>query len=147
MLPTVNRVPPRLSVALLLSRPAAAAAWLCLALAACGDGGSPSGPGPSGPRISLARVNTEFLACTDPCGARLTYEARNAETQEPVAATLTIGGDGWHQPQVRTTLPAGQATFTWEYPRPKMSGTIYRLKVCPEVGVCDLVTATVHLPE
>ncbi|HEU4558714.1 MAG TPA: hypothetical protein VFS20_12730 [Longimicrobium sp.] len=142
----MNSVSPRMAVERFFTR-RAGAAGLCLFLAGCGDGGSPSGPGPTGPKISLTRVKADFLACTDPCGVRLTYQTRRADTSEPVAATLTIGGDGWHQDRVTTTRPAGQATFTWEYKRPKVSGTTYRLKVCPEVGTCDLVTATVHLPE
>jgi hypothetical protein len=124
----------------------ALSACLCLALAACGDG-SPTEPGPSGPAVSLERVRISYLACTDPCGVRLTYVARRADTQEPVATKLRLSGDGFFRPEVSTALPSGEVTIVWEYPLPKVSGTSYTLKVCPEVGACATSTSTVYLPD
>lgn len=121
------------------------AALLCT-LAACSYGGD-APTAPEGPEVVLTRVRVVDLACTDPCGLRLTYEARAAATGEPVAATLKLSGDGWYPERVHTALPDGRVTFYWEFPRPRVSGTAYRLTICPEVGACEPMTATIYLPE
>lgn len=115
---------------------------------ASGCGERASGPTePEGPALTVRRVAVRDLACTDPCGFELTYETRVAATEEPAAATLELTGDGWYPRRVSTTLPEGRATFYWEFPRPKVSGTSYRLTICPEVGDCVTQTATIHLPD
>ncbi|MBD0319130.1 MAG: hypothetical protein ICV87_02280 [Gemmatimonadetes bacterium] len=114
---------------------------LSLALAACGD--DPTRGEPAGPAVSLERVRVSFLACTDPCGVRLTYRARRADTQEPVATTLRLSGDGFFRPEVSTRLPEGEVTITWEYPLPKEGSATYNLRICPEVGACATNTATI----
>ena len=124
----------------------AGAAAVCLALAGCGDAPTETTPPPpTGPEVKIERVKVVYMACADPCGARLTYQARRVDTGEPVAATLRLRGDGWYPGTVATTLPDGQVTFDWEYP--KRSGATYRLSICPEVGSCDWNTATIYVPE
>lgn len=119
----------------------AGAAAVCLALAACGDSATES---PAAPEIRLERIEVVHFACADPCGVRLTYQARRVDTLEPVAVSLRLSGDGWYPPRVATTLPEGQVSFNWEYPR--VDGATYRLSVCPESGDCSASSATVHLP-
>ena len=111
------------------------------------DAGPTTPPAPAGPELQLRRVAHVDLACTDPCGMRLTYEARRVDTGEPAAAQLQLSGDGSFPARVQTALPDGQVTFYWEYPRPRLSGTSYRLTICPAAGQCDGLTATVYLPE
>jgi hypothetical protein len=119
-----------------------------LLLAACGGDPAPTAPeGPAGPAVAVQMVGHQDLACTDPCGMKLTYEARTVDTGEPAAATLHLSGDGWFPQRVQTSLPEGRTTFFWEYPRPRLSGTTYRLVLCPESGACASASATVYLPE
>jgi hypothetical protein len=118
--------------------------WLCLALAACGD--DPVNSEPVGAAITLERVSVTHLACSDPCGVRMTYRARRADTREPVATTLRLSGDGFFRPEASTTLPEGEVTITWEYPRPKEGSASYKLSICPPVGECATSTATVGVP-
>ncbi len=125
--------------------PSRSGTFLCLSLAACGD--DPVTGRPAGPAVSLERVNVTYLACTDPCGVRLTYRARRAGTQEPVATTLRLSGDGFFRPEVSTALPEGEVTITWEFPRPKEGSASYSLRICPEVGECATSRATVGVPE
>lgn len=120
----------------------AGAAGVCLALAGCADSPAASTPPPE---VTVERVEVVHLACADPCGVRLTFRVRRADTREPVATTLRLAGDGWFPPRVATTLPDGEVTFNWEYPR--RSGVTYRLSVCPEVGTCQHSQATVGVPE
>ena len=116
-----------------------------LACLACGD--APTVNVPAGPAVSVVRVGYQDLPCTDPCGVKLTYETRLKDAGTAVAAKLRLSGDGMYPRSVSTTLPDGRVTFFWEFPRPRVSGTRYELALCPEVGSCASITATIYLPE
>ena len=123
----------------------AGAAGMGLALAGCGGTPTESKPPPTGPEVTVERVKVVYMACADPCGVRLTFRVRRVDTREPIATTLHLRGDGWFPPRVATTLPEGEVTLDWEYPR--KPGVTYRLAVCPEVGGCQLSEATIGVPE